>query len=351
MTSSNGDGREHHLAPVTDLFSRRTEHARPVEAVDTPVASKPSVDGPLSENEAFDADGWWVDPAAATDALGAAEASTPAAGAKPDTNAPRTRHAGRGRGVGGEQAAEASLPGLMRASELEPPRPREPAVLPWSAEAPEPQESLPASPRARASKRVETTQRDEPSFRAEWGTPRLRAVNFVDEPDEPAPETFEEQCERAEQALVKKLTGKGLSLAEARTFLRGLDIEDAACDQVIDECVARGYLNDSVLAEQLVYTAVSRKKQGRRAVAQSLSARGIDRETIAAALDELPDDDAERALDFARTKAMSLSKLDADVALRRLVGQLARRGFPGNVAMQAAKAALAEVSRPNVRFR
>jgi regulatory protein len=72
-----------------------------------------------------------------------------------------------------------------------------------------------------------------------------------------------------------------------------------------------------------------------------------------AALAELPDDDADRALDFARTKARSMSSLDRDTALRRLVGQLSRRGYGGSVAMTAARQALDENGSggSGVRFR
>ena len=94
----------------------------------------------------------------------------------------------------------------------------------------------------------------------------------------------------------------------------------------------------------LVSAGVDRKGQGRVAISRSLSQRGIPREVITAALDELPDDDAERALEFARTKARSLSRLDHDTALRRLLGQLARRGYGGSVATNAAKTALNEAS-------
>ena len=132
---------------------------------------------------------------------------------------------------------------------------------------------------------------------------------------------------------------------------RGLD--SAAAEDVVADFEARGYLDDARLAEQLVYSATSRKGQGRRAISQTLSGRGIPREVVDAALDELPDDEAERALDFARQKARSMGSLDRDAAVRRLHGQLARRGFGGSMAMTAAKQALDEagVGSSQVRFR
>ena len=87
-------------------------------------------------------------------------------------------------------------------------------------------------------------------------------------------------------------------------------------------------------------------------------ARGVVRSrrrsrVVDAALDELPDDEAERALDFARQKARSMGSLDRDAAVRRLHGQLARRGFGGSMAMTAVKQALDEagVGSSTVRFR
>ena len=71
-------------------------------------------------------------------------------------------------------------------------------------------------------------------------------------------------------------------------------------------------------------------------------------EVVDAVLAELPDDEFERALDFARQKARSMRDLDREVALRRLSGQLARRGYGGG-ALAAARQALDEASRPQPR--
>ncbi|MFB4348455.1 regulatory protein RecX [Microbacterium sp. CR_7] len=159
----------------------------------------------------------------------------------------------------------------------------------------------------------------------------------------------EETRAAAEELLVRKLRSRSLSVSEARLVLRGFEsdgrrLDAHQIDDVVSEFERRGYLDDALLAEQLVTGGVQRKGQGRVALTRALAQRGIPREVIDAALEELPDDDAERALEFARTKARSLARLDADTALRRLVGQLARRGYSGGVAMVAAKTALTEVS-------
>ncbi len=169
-----------------------------------------------------------------------------------------------------------------------------------------------------------------------------------DDDDEPGVDV-----EAATQALVKRLRTRQLSAKEAQGLLSERGLDAGTIEGVIADFQARGYLDDARLVEQLVYAATSRKGQGRRAISQTLSGRGIPRDVIDAALDELPDDEAERALDFARQKARSMGSLDREAAVRRLHGQLSRRGFGGSMAMTAAKQALDEagVGSSQVRFR
>lgn len=156
----------------------------------------------------------------------------------------------------------------------------------------------------------------------------------------------------AEAVLLRKLRTRSLSIREARAVLRERELDEASVDVIIERFIGHGYLDDSQLAEQLIHSGVERKGQGRMLLAQSLGKRGIPREVIDEALATLPDDEYERALAFARQKARSLRDLDRDVALRRLSGQLARRGY-GSVALSAARRALDEASSPpsrGVRF-
>lgn len=190
--------------------------------------------------------------------------------------------------------------------------------------------------------------------------PRLRALQPQSDPDGDVGGADPTRVrEAAEELLVRKLRSRSLSISEARTVLKGYEqdgtrLDSGAVDDVLDDFCRRGYLDDALLAGQLVTSGVERKGQGRVALSRALAQRGIPRDVVDAALDELPDDDAERALEYARTKARGLSRLDGDTALRRLVGQLSRRGYNGSVAMTAAKTALSEASfgRPTsgVRF-
>lgn len=175
--------------------------------------------------------------------------------------------------------------------------------------------------------------------------PRLRALDATEGDGSPQHEASPDEIRvSAEESLVRKLRARSLSISEARQVLRGAGLDGGAISDVIEDFCRRGYLDDAALAGVLVRSGVERKGQGRVALSRALAQRGIPREVIEGALEELPDDDDERALEFARTKARSMTRLDPDAALRRLVGQLSRRGYNGAVAMKAAKVALREAS-------
>ncbi|WP_374977668.1 regulatory protein RecX [Microbacterium trichothecenolyticum] len=158
-------------------------------------------------------------------------------------------------------------------------------------------------------------------------------------------------ADAAELGLLKKLRARQLSVSEAKTYLGQFELGGEGVEVILDAFLVRGYLDDARLAEQLVHAGVDRKGQGRQAISQSLAKRGVPRDIADAALAELPDDDAERALEFARSKAGSMRGLERDVALRRLAGQLARRGYGGSSALNAARQALDEATRPSGRVR
>jgi regulatory protein len=152
------------------------------------------------------------------------------------------------------------------------------------------------------------------------------------------------QIEReiAERDLLRKLRSRSLSVVEARAVVAERALDSDAIEAVLDRFLRCGYLDDTAFAEQLVHIGVDRKGQGRQMVAQTLAKRGVPRDVADAVLATLPDDDAERALEFARTKARTMRSLDRDTALRRLTGQLARRGYGSSVALAAARQALDE---------
>lgn len=202
--------------------------------------------------------------------------------------------------------------------------------------------------------RPDSSTGDAVSWSATW------ADDPEDDPSEDAGDTRgevgrespDELRSRAEKTLLKKLRTRSLSVAEARVVVAGHDLGAERIEAVLQAFLDRGYLDDAALAEQVVHAGVDRKGQGRRVIAQTLAKRGVPRDVADAALAALPDDDADRALEYARSKAPAMRELDRDAALRRLSGQLARRGYGGSVAFDAARRALDEQgSGSRVRFR
>lgn len=189
-------------------------------------------------------------------------------------------------------------------------------------------------------------RRRHPSWHPTWIDPAASEAADAPEEDEP-----DDVLAEAERMLLRRLRTRSLSVHEARAALQGEGLDAAETEGVLGRFAALGYLDDHALAEQLIDKALTRKAQGRQAVAQVLAQRGIPRDVADEALAALPADEAERALEFARSKAPMLADLDRDAALRRLAGQLARRGFAA-VALSAAREALDEVARParGVRF-
>lgn len=193
-----------------------------------------------------------------------------------------------------------------------------------------------------------------PGWNSTWGDD----TSYDDAPDDDAPDDGAagepDPLQPALDRLLRRLRRRGLSVSEATASLRDDGIDPHLAATVIAELERKRWIGDTDLAEQLVHSAVTRKSEGRRAIAQTLAQRGIPRDVADAALADLPDDDDDRALEYARSKAPAMARLEREVAVRRLVGQLSRRGYPSAVALTAARTALDEASAPargrGVRF-
>jgi regulatory protein len=101
-----------------------------------------------------------------------------------------------------------------------------------------------------------------------------------------------------------------------------------------------GLIDDEAFARSLVEHAVGSRKEGRRAVAASLAAKGVDPSLTARVLEEVAGDEQERADELARSRVTRLAGADPAKAFTRLSGFLARRGYPAEVARSAARRAL-----------
>lgn len=152
---------------------------------------------------------------------------------------------------------------------------------------------------------------------------------------------------------VRLLARRARSSGELRDELLRLGHGAHEVEDVIAEFESARYLDDLGLARLLTEKLRGAKRASRAQIRVKLRERKLPDPAIEEALGEL-DVDEEFALlrETARARAAKLEGLDPQVAERRLLGFLARRGWSGEPAMRAAREALDAASRPRsgVRF-
>lgn len=120
---------------------------------------------------------------------------------------------------------------------------------------------------------------------------------------------------------------------------RGIDAEVSAA--VLNRYDEVGMIDDAAFARAWVTSRHHGRGLASRALAQELRRRGVSKEDTDEALSELDSDtEAKTALDLATRKLKSMHG-EPEAIFRRLVGMLARKGYPPGVALRAVKEALA----------
>lgn len=139
------------------------------------------------------------------------------------------------------------------------------------------------------------------------------------------------------------LTTRARSRAELADELARRDVPGETAATVLDRLVEVGLIDDAAFAEQWVRSRHEHRGLGRRALADELRRKGVERPVASAALEELGrDDERARAQELVRKRLPSLDRVDAATATRRLVGMLARKGYDSGLTYEVVRAALAE---------
>ena len=105
-----------------------------------------------------------------------------------------------------------------------------------------------------------------------------------------------------------------------------------AAERVIDRLQQAGLVDDEKLAHDWVESRQARRHLSRSALRHELQAKGVGREHIDAALDEVSREDELRAArSLAGKRLASMAGIRHEAKQRRLAGALARRGFSSDV--------------------
>lgn len=149
----------------------------------------------------------------------------------------------------------------------------------------------------------------------------------------------------AREICLAMLTDRARTKHELADALRRREVPDEAAAAVLDRFDEVGLIDDAAFAGQWVRSRQRTRGLARRALAVELRRKGVDDEVAAAALAEVdPAAEEERARELVARKLRTVSADTPEqraTAARRLVGMLARKGYPGGIAYSVVREALA----------
>ena len=167
-------------------------------------------------------------------------------------------------------------------------------------------------------------------------------------PDQPTPGSLADASPEADpesvaRALVlRRLTTSAATRAQLAALLARRGVPGEVAERVLDRFGEVDLIDDAAYARAWVESRHTGRGLARRALAYELRQRGVGDVDVAEAL-EAVDDDSELAAarELVRRRLPATEGLDQAVRTRRLAGLLARKGYPGGVAMRVVREALA----------
>ncbi len=147
----------------------------------------------------------------------------------------------------------------------------------------------------------------------------------------------------ARTILLDQLTGRARTRRELADKLRSRNVPDEVATRLLDRFTEVGLIDDAAFARLWVESRQSSRGLAKRALSDELRRKGVDAEIVREAVDEVdPADEEAAARRLVRKKLPSLRKVDSTTATRRLVGMLARKGYPPGMAYAVVKDELAD---------
>lgn len=172
---------------------------------------------------------------------------------------------------------------------------------------------------------------------------RKSRSDAVKEPRELSPEKLEQ---RAKNILLHQLSRQAKSEHQLREVLTQREIPDEIIDKVIVRFSEAGLIDDKQVAQTIAHTRRATRGLSSAAIRRELSRKGIAQEICDQVLSEFAaEDELATARLLALKRAGSMRNLEAEVRKRRLLGFLARKGYPGSIAFAAIKHAEQELAK------
>lgn len=172
---------------------------------------------------------------------------------------------------------------------------------------------------------------------------RGRPADRADVPGDPE-QALGDPDSVARTICLRQLEHRARTRSELADALRRKGVPDDAAGRVLDRFTEVGLIDDTALALTLAGAVHRERGLARRAVAVKLRGRGIDEDTVAAAVATI-DSDSERcrAQQLVVRRARTMQALPPQVRARRLTGLLARKGYPAGMAYDIVRTVLGEL--------
>ncbi|GHJ40565.1 recombination regulator RecX [Streptomyces sp. TS71-3] len=168
-----------------------------------------------------------------------------------------------------------------------------------------------------------------------------RGASFPSRAGKEAPPA--DPVERAKAICLRLLTGTPRTRKQLADALRRREIPEDAVEEALARFEEVGLIDDGAFAEAWVESRHHGRGLARRALAQELRTKGVDKALIDEAVGQLDSEQEEQtARELVVRKLRSTRGLDPDKRLRRLAGMLARKGYSEGMALRVVRRALEE---------
>lgn len=146
----------------------------------------------------------------------------------------------------------------------------------------------------------------------------------------------------AKQIILRQLSHSPKTRHQLAGVLAKRAVPPVAADAALDRIAELGYIDDVAFARAWVESRHRVKGLSERVLRRELTERGVARETIDVVIAEGVDADSEHeaARGLVERKLRSMPNVEPDVATRRLVGLLCRKGYAPGLAFDVVREAL-----------
>lgn len=147
----------------------------------------------------------------------------------------------------------------------------------------------------------------------------------------------------ARTLILSKLTASAKSRRELADALAARGVPEDVATRVLDRFEEVGLVDDAAFARDWVKSRATSRGLARRALSAELRRKGVEDDAAREALEELSaDQELDNARAVARRRLPRLTGLDSTIRSRRLLGLLARKGYPPGVCSRVVRELVAD---------